>query len=66
MKKKIAIFKNRFGVRLFETMKPEFVFLKDNETMIIEPNLSNVQNMSPVRWKLNEENIIVPRALGEK
>jgi hypothetical protein len=65
MKKLIAIFKNGFGVRVFYTYKPEAVFLKPNEIMIIDPDLTNVGGASPSRWKLTEENNIVLRALGE-
>ena len=65
MKKLIAIFKNGFGVRVFYTYKPEAVFLKPNEIMIIDPDLTNVEGASPSRWKLTEENNIVLRALGE-
>jgi len=65
MKKLITIFKNGFGVRSFYTFRPELVFLKPNEVMLIDPDLSGVQGISPARWKLTEEGVIVIRALGE-
>ena len=65
MKKLIAIFKNGFGVRSVYTFKPEAVFLKPNEVMLIDPDLSGVQGVSPARWKLTEDGVIVIRALGE-
>ena len=65
MKRLIVIFKNNFGVRAFYTFKPEAVFLKPDEIMIIDPDLSNVEGASPARWKLTEGNNIVLRALGK-
>lgn len=64
MKKKIAIFKNGIGVRFFDTMKPEYVFLKENEVMIIDPDLSKVEGLSAARCKL-VDNEILPRKTRE-